>query len=821
MVKRINCLGIALVCVVTCFSFLYIQQPVGATGDLGNQPPGGYTEGIETLIIANSSTTTTIFEPGETIYISIRSESVDLAGNGVSENKMFITDINGMPMPAEGQFTQYSWTSPFQYGAYISAPTTSDHYLLNALIKDKNNNEFTARDVILVSGGAGPQKHIKTFSDPAYSALDWTYKSFETIYIEVYSGNIPNPAQSAVKFADYEGGESVKKIGDLSQGTITMNGDYARFQYNISLDLNEADLTNNALDVGYWYTISVDLLSVGGEILARNWSIQIQIVDVVYVEPSLSVSGGATQADPSNVEREGSQTTTISTEFEDTDNPAPDTFNITFKVRDPNGKDMIIVDGKKNGQSGEYGGTLSVIAIGGGLYSASYDLDPDNSFDAGNYDLYFMVEDGTGETAEDEYHNNNNELRISSSTSAPQVAIFSTECEPFTVDRTGAQFTTISAQFSDSDSLSIDDFSVLFKIRDPDDIEIILVNNKSHGQSGEFGGSLSITSSGSGEYEASYTFDPDGSFQPGYYDLFFEVSDEFGNSDDDGFSLNRNGLSIISSTAEPTVEPGTTQVNPSTVDKIAGEHTSILAQFEDIDTGSILHFTVTFKVRDEEGNEYIIVDSKKHGEPGEYGGTVTFASFGPNAYNVSYSWSPPLSMPNGNYSIYFKVEDEHGNFAEDDFGDNTNELTIKGEKYNGQGDLPLWFWLFLILIVIIVFMIVIFLFRGNKKEASYMPPQATSDITPPSYSYDNLTPIPPSVPPQQYNENIPSESPPPPQDYESMPPPNALPAQDEGNVQSQLPPQSQEDDASHQQSHPSAQDKGDRKSPSKASSDSE
>lgn len=808
MAKRIDYLGLALILMVVCLSFFVIQQPVSATGDLGNQPTEGYTEGIETFWIANSTSTKTSFKSGETIYVSIRTESVNL-GNGELENDLFLTDIHGVPMPSDERFTQSTFISPYVYGGSISAPSSPDHYLLNIRIMDDNLNEFIAKDVIVVISVVVPQeeRYIKTYSDPAFSTLDWTFTSLDTIYIEVYSENSPDSDQSSVKFADYKGGESVTKIGDLSQSTITINGDYARFQYNISLDLDVTDLTNNALDVGYWYTLSVDLLSGGGEILAKNWSIQIQIVDVVFEEPSLSVSDGATQADPSNVEREGSQTTTISTEFEDTDNPAPGTFNITFKVRDPNGEEIIVVDGKKNGENGEYGGTLSVISLGGGLYSASYDLDPDDSFVAGNYDLYLMVEDGTGETAEDEYQNNNNELRISSATSPPQVNIDSTECVPPSVDRIGEYVTTISTRFSDSDSLSVDNFTVLFKIRAPDNEEIILVNNKTNSQSGEFGGSLLITSSAAGEFTASYTFDPDGSFQEGYYHLFFEVSDQHGNSDTDGFFLNRNELRITSSAAEPTVEAGATQVFPNIVDKTENEDTTISARFEDVDSGSILNFTVTFKVKDEEGNEYILVDSKGHGEPGEYGGTVTFTSFGPNAYNVSYLWNPPLSMPNGNYSIYFKVEDEHGNFAEDGYNDNTDELMIKGEVEEEPEDLPGWFWIFLILIVLIVFLIVIFLSRSKKGEASYMPPQTTSEITPPPYSYENLAPIPPAIPPQQGDESSQPPFPPPPQDDGNIQPPSVPLQHDDGNIQ---PP-----------SAPPQEDEGKIKPPSTSSSNSE
>ncbi|UCG70080.1 MAG: hypothetical protein JSV09_03425 [Thermoplasmata archaeon] len=348
MVKRIDCLGIALVLICVCLSLLVIQQPVKATGDLDNQPPNGYSEGSETFWISSNTSTTTSFNPGETIYVGISTGSVNLDRNGELENELFLTDIHGVPVSSDERFTQSTFLSPYEYGGFISAPSSPDHYLLNIRIVDDNLNEFVAKDVIIVINDAVPQvqKHIKTYSDPAYSTIDWTFTSYDTIYMEVFSENNPNPGQSTVKFADYKGGESVIKIGDLSHSTVTMVGDYARFQYNISLDLDVSDLTNNVLDVGYWYTLSVDLVSTGGETLAKNWSIQIQIIDVHSEEPSLSVSNGATQANPNAVEREGSQITTISAEFQDSDEPIADSFTVTFKVRDPNYQEITIVDAK-------------------------------------------------------------------------------------------------------------------------------------------------------------------------------------------------------------------------------------------------------------------------------------------------------------------------------------------------------------------------------------------------------------------------------------------------------------------------------------------
>ncbi|MEE9150884.1 MAG: hypothetical protein V3U20_03520, partial [Thermoplasmata archaeon] len=727
-----------------------------ATGDLGNEPSGGYSEGNEVFAITTNdfaSQATTSFDIGEIFRVTITSYLVDLQGNGQSENTLYITDYQGNLMGTSVVFTQQDDGNAHVYSQTISAPSIPDHYLVVAKIEDGNGNKFAAKDVIIVGVDSVTQKYIKTYSDDTYSTVDWTFSSQDTIYIEVYSEETPSNARSSVKFTDYSGGESTKEIKDLEKDAPTMVGNYARIEYDLSNDLDATSLFAGKLNDDYWYGLTVDLRRGNGGVITGNWTIQIQITEVVVVVPSLSVQDGATYAEPSTVVREGSYITTISTRFEDTDEPSGNSFLITFKVRDSDDKEINLVDGKSNGQSGEFGGTLIVISSGGGIYTASYELDPDDSFITGFYDLYFKVEDGTGEAVEDGYQNNRNELEITSSTFPPHVNNDATQCTPNTVNKIGEYVTTISAQFSDSDSLSIDDFTVLFKIKGPDDREIILVNNKTNGQTGEFGGSLSIISSAEGVFTASYTFDPDGSFKAGDYDLFFKVIDQHGNSDTDEYFWNRNELEITSSAAEPTVDAGETKVNPNVVNKTGDDATMITAQFEDADSDSVSNFTVTFKVKHENGTEYVIVNSAKNGDSGEYGGTVTITLSGPNGYIASYVWNPPSSMPKGNYSLYFKVEDEWDNYAEDGYVNNLNELTIIGEEGEPEGDgeeeqeaISNWAWILLVVIILIILFILLIAAKKRKGKAPYMPPKTTEEDTHPPSSYEDLSSSPPEEP---------------------------------------------------------------------------
>jgi hypothetical protein len=503
MVGKKQVLLLGIVVLLTGMLVCVVSGPVVGTGDLGNQPDTGYTEGNEKFEITSDTLTathTTSFTTGESFRVILTSYQVDINGNGLQENSVFIRDYQGTPMGPPGNFAQVDAGGAYVYTATLTAPSTPDHYLVTARISDQSDNIFSASDVIIVGGGDTTQKYIKTFSDATYTqtSLSWTFSSDDIVYIEVYSGitDTPTAGQSDVTFSDYSDGESLKKVGELANPVITTIGSYARIEYDLSADLNVNDLIGSSLVGGYWYGISV-YLGTGTTTLIQDWTIQIQITEVNV--PTLSMVVGSTEAVPDTVEREGTYMTTISAQFEDTDMPGAQTFTVTFKVRDNLDTEVTVVDGKSNGQSGEYGGSVSVTSSGGGRYTASYNLDPDNSFEIGNYDLYFKVEDGTDEEVEDRYQDNGNELYISSTTSPPSIGRGATVCNPNTVDKIGEHFITISAQFSDGDSLGVGDFTVLFKIRGHGDSEIILVSNRTSGQSGEYGDSLTITSSAQGQ----------------------------------------------------------------------------------------------------------------------------------------------------------------------------------------------------------------------------------------------------------------------------------------------------------------------------------
>ncbi len=716
------------------------QMPVEATGDLGNQPEEGYSENTEILKISDSDgVTTTSFTAGETLTVKVTSFYVNLKHNGEHLNELKITDWQGNEIHST-TFTQLQTTDRFQYTATITAPNEQGHYLLTVELEDDHHNEFKAKDVIIVTGGPSISRYIKTYNDPNYSNLDYTFIPYQTIYLEVYADETPIASLSTIEFSDYRGGKCETMIEDLDDDNITMSGNYARIAYDLVSDLDPSDLKEDYLETGYWYTLSADLNKGHGETITKDWSIQIQIVP-----PSLYVDPGETRVDPDTVEREGEHETVISAQFEDTDDPGLDSFTVTFKIKDENGNEIVLVDQKKDSAIGAFGGSLSITSSEPGVFTASYDFDPDEDFIIGDYDLYFKVDDGTGEWVEDGYMQNADELEITTSTIPPNVVHNSAKATPASVDKIGINYTTISARFSDEDSLEIGDFTVTFKIRTGNEV-FTLVDEKEHGQAGEFGGYLYISSAG-GMYTANYTFDPDSRFPNGKYDLYFIVTDQHGNSDDDSWGNNEGDLELRTSCVEPSLTSGNTHAVPNEIDKAGSNETVISAQFYDPDSLDLQDFKITLKLRNENGIEYTLFDRAVNGEAGEYGGTLTITSSSPGMYTASYVWDPPSSFQNGVYDLYFKVEDEHGSYTIDDFEDNQDEFTIFGESMEKDGGDGVDYLLPLILIVIILIAVMLIFLVLRKRKGKKEP------------SFRDLQPYPsqPTQPPQE-------PVPPPPQD---------------------------------------------------------
>ncbi len=398
------------------------------------------------------------------------------------------------------------------------------------------------------------------------------------------------------------------------------------------------------------------------------------------------VVAGNTTCYPDRINKMNNEMTMFVINFTDANDPQLNNndFFITIKVRDEDNNEIIIIDNKNTGNQGDAQGTtiLSVIRYVQNLYRATiaWNPEPDITVPVGFYDLYFSVTTIYG-TATDGFGNNDNELEIYSSGYSPELNVGDTTCIPSSVDIIGNKQTMIYCEFTDPDNPDASTFNVTFKVRPPNnriDDAITLVDNKADNGAGEFGGVVTVEQSGT-NYVASYHWDPPVTVDVGFYDLYFMVSDAFNNTVEDSFQHNIDELELITSVTPPSISAGNTKCVPSSVNKIGTGTTKIYCEFTDSTFASITNFTVTFKVRDPNNNEIILVDDKPNGATGEdinQTGKVEI-SYSGTVFTAWYEWDPPAYVDPGRYDLYFGVKNLAGGYAKDDFNNNRDELTIE------------------------------------------------------------------------------------------------------------------------------------------------
>jgi hypothetical protein len=651
------------------------NNPSGTrTGAEGNQPVTGFSEGNESFQIYNDTGVhKTIFAVDENITVNITSDLVDwTTSGGQRRNRLRIFDYTGntiLDYNDGNAFTKMTLTPPYVYEATIPAPGTADHYLLYARIQERNNVQIEVWDVIEVGGGATPPKLIETYSDSALTTMDWTFGTGDTVYIKVHTPLEISPANSLVELADYLGNSDTENIENLIDPLPTKVDQNSTIAYHLYEDV---DLTNNfpndRLEGDYWYTLMVDLEDLTSGQMANDWAAQILILP----PPIISL----TDCYPTDLHAVGPNTTIIFTEFYDADATGINDFQITFRVRDPNGDIITIMDNQTHGNGG-----LTITALGGNRYNASYTWNPPDDLMFGAYDLYTRVFDNLYGLDIDDFDNNQNELNILRSGDAPVIEVGNITCIPDSINVMTNDMVLFLANFSDPNDppLNINDFTVSFSIRDESNTEIIIADNKYHLDQGDVAGSgvVLIGNYAQNYYSATISWNPDVDVPAGKYDLFFSVFNGFGRATD-GYGNNNDELELYTTGYAPDLTVGDTSCIPSSIDIIGAKQTMIFCEFTDLDDPPVNTFNVTFKVRppsNQMTDVITIVDNKAHGGAGEFGNTVTVEQSGTN-YVASYHWDPPGDADIGTYDLYFMVRDEYNNTAEDPYALNTDELEL-------------------------------------------------------------------------------------------------------------------------------------------------
>jgi len=654
----------AIVCLMITSTFVVMASKDSRTGQLGNEPVSGYSEGSEIFKIHHGNGIhNTNFDLGETVTVKIVSDKVpDLQ----KKNKLKVFDWQkNILMDLDPAFTVTDSTPPtYSYEATFDVTTgngfTNDHYLVEIDLQANNGKRFQTWDTIIVGGGATTPKYIKTYTDPNYSHMDWVFNTNEVVYIEVWTGGAtPDVGNSGLEFANYMNDNDNIQLDETQNTNIVMNGQYSRFAYNLATDL---DTQKVAVNEGWWYTIQVDLRDDQDGNIIRSWTIQIYI----NIEPTISTVWTA----PSSVDVIGTSSTSIYSLFTDLDAPTANSFVITMEVRGPDDITSVrLLDAQTNGQGG-----LTIMDLGGGEYNASYSWNPAESLATGLYDISVIVIDNDRGSVTDGFNKNSNELNVfNSNYSPPELFAGSTYANPSTVTLAGTASTTIYNDFTDPDDPVVSTFYVSFWIRDPVNNVIILADSKANGGTGNLGGTVEIIRKVAGEFTASIYFDPDNTISTGKYDLYFEVVDSDGGTAIDSFDNNQNELEITSGDNEPEIID--VVVTPGTVDKVGENLVTFFGTFTDSDNHAIDSYLVTLEVRNNIGDKIKIARDIEHGGIGEFGATLSLSKTD-EVYTASISWDPADTVTVGYYDLRMEVEDPNENKADDKFEDNPDELQV-------------------------------------------------------------------------------------------------------------------------------------------------
>ncbi|HSH00377.1 MAG TPA: hypothetical protein VLB27_10025, partial [candidate division Zixibacteria bacterium] len=306
----------------------------------------------------------------------------------------------------------------------------------------------------------------------------------------------------------------------------------------------------------------------------------------------------------------------------------------------------------------------------GGSYTAKYTYDPGPAQTLGLYDLYCEVSDGTDNVI-DGFSNNLDELEINETVanSAPVIAVGATAANPISVARFGASTTQLSVVFTDSDQPGVGAFAATFKLREPFSTTVITVADAlGHGQGG-----LTITDGGGGSYTAAINWNPSDNATVGEYDLYCRISDGTDFAVDD-FADNLNELTVTSAgeNSPPVVPSDATYATPAAVERIGANPTTLMATFTDSDQPGVSAFIVSFKIRDTNNVDEIVLANNV----GNGVGGVTITDDGGGVYTASVNWDPPDAQALGYYDLYFHVTDGTADTSYDGFMNNLDELAV-------------------------------------------------------------------------------------------------------------------------------------------------
>ena len=224
--------------------------------------------------------------------------------------------------------------------------------------------------------------------------------------------------------------------------------------------------------------------------------------------------------------------------------------------------------------------------------------------------------------------------------------IFSLNCEPSALNMTGANVTTINAEFADLDTHSLVNFEVTLKLRDEKNNTVVLAQGLKNGEEG-----LIIEKMGLVRWQVTLRYDPPPSLLSGPYDIYMGVFDSDSALNFDGFDNNTDELFIYNNTS-PTIEEVT--LSDPTVNIYEDDTSRLSAVFRDIDGENMGNFTANLSLKDQRGNIHTLVDGELEGP------NSTVPHLNPldaTRYVFTYDIDPTKDFMEGEYELFFSISD--------------------------------------------------------------------------------------------------------------------------------------------------------------------
>ena len=375
----------------------------------------------------------------------------------------------------------------------------------------------------------------------------------------------------------------------------------------------------------------------------------------VKAAPQLEINTDNIAATPSSILRYNG-TINISGSFTDDVGFGILDYKISIGIRDPEGKETLLIDNKTSGND-----SLNIQQQSPGEFNFFYIWSPSENFLFGKYDINIKVYHRLGWKCLLSYDDNDCNFTLLSV--APYFRNESIFFEKEPLNALDPDGIPITIKFHDVDRQSPDDFFMNLTLRGTE-------NNITIFKSATNVSGLNISMTENGTYEAAHVWYPENpdDLVEGRYSVDLGLWEEGGPLVEmEIFNIERN-VTLVK-----RYVPGIISLacQPDTINMSGSGKTTIQGEFFDKDTSSMMDFEISLKIRDGDDKEIILTDGAKSGENG-----VIIEKSGIFRWRITFAYDPPVTLRPGPYDLYMDVFDGESTLTSEGFNNNTDELFI-------------------------------------------------------------------------------------------------------------------------------------------------